>query len=129
MPDLAMIAFPAAVFVGNDFGSTILGQNLGHNLGPGDNGFAHLHLGILGEKEDIRNLGGGAGFTRKTFHLKGIAFANLILFSTCPDDGEGWHKLKIVSQKWRTGKKDCGDGAGGEQKGERGDYGSLGDRV
>lgn len=96
MADLAMITFPTAVFVGDDFGGTILGQNFGHDLGSGDNGFANLDLGVLSEKEDIGDLRGGAGFARKAFHLKGIAFANLVLFSTCPDDGEGWHKFVSI---------------------------------
>ena len=99
MADLAMITFPATVFVGDDFGGTVLSQNLGHDLGSGDNGFTHLNFGILGEKEDVRDLGGGTGFARKAFHLKGIAFANLVLFSTCPDDGESWHEFKIVRSK------------------------------
>jgi len=85
--DLAMIPFPTAIFVGDDFRGAVLGQNFGHDLGPGDQRFPNLDLGVLGKEEDVGNLGGGARFARKAFHLKGIAFANLVLFSTCPDNG------------------------------------------
>jgi hypothetical protein len=104
MADLAMITVPATVFVGDDLGGAILSQNLGHNFGSGNHRFANLDLGVLGEKENIGDLGGGAGLARKAFHLKGIAFANLVLFSTCPDDGEGWHKFVSIRQKPRKGK-------------------------
>jgi hypothetical protein len=116
MADLAMITFPATVFVGDDFWGTVLGQNFGHDLGSGDNGFTNLDLGLLGEKEDVGDLGGGARFTRKAFHLKGIAFANLVLFSTCPNDGERWHKNENIRQKPRKGK----GGLGGKWKARSG---------
>jgi hypothetical protein len=74
-----------------------VGQDLGHNFGAGNHGLADLDLGVLCDQENVGDLGGGTGFARKAFHLKSIAFANLVLFSTCPDDGEGRHKFKIVS--------------------------------
>ena len=106
----------ATVFVGDDFGGTVLGQNFGHDLGSGYNGFTNLDLGVLGEQEDVGDLGGGARFARKAFHLKGIAFANLVLFSTCPDDGEGRHKFVSIRQKPRKGK----GGLGGKWKARSG---------
>jgi len=104
MADGAVISFPAAVFESNNFGGTVVGNDFGHDLGSGNSRFANMNFGVLNEKEDVRKLGRGARGHGKAFNLKDLAFADLVLFASCADDGDICHKRKRVPENCGFGK-------------------------
>jgi len=111
MADGAVISLAAAIFESNNFGGTVVGNNFGHDFGSGNSRLADLNFGVLHKEEDVRKLGRGARGNGKAFNLKDLAFADLVLFASCADDGDICHKRKRVPENCGFGKSRIMQGA------------------
>jgi len=90
----AVITFPTTVFEGDYFWGAIMIDNFGYDFCPSHGRFADLDFAILNDKKNVRKLGRGSCSSSKAFNLKGLAFANLVLFASSSYDGDICHKRK-----------------------------------
>jgi len=102
----AVITFPATVLKGDYFWGTIVMNNFGHDFRSGDGRFTDLDFAVLDNKKNVRKLGRRSGGSSKTFNLKGLAFAHLVLFASSSYDGHICHKGKEYRKKRGRARRD-----------------------
>ena len=92
MADGAVVPFPAAIFESDYFGRAIMVHHFRDDLGSSNGGLADLNFAVLNNQKYVGELGRGPGGGGKAFNLKGLAFADLVLFTSGTDDGDVCHK-------------------------------------
>ena len=88
----AVVPFAATIFESDDFGAAIVNEDLGGDFSACNDGLTDLHIGILDHEKDIGELGGGPRGCGEALNFQGFAFDDLVLFSSCADDGDFCHK-------------------------------------
>jgi hypothetical protein len=102
----AVISFSAAVFEGDYFWGAIVIHNFGYDFCASHGRFADLDFAVLDDKKNVRKLGRGSCSSSKAFNLKGLAFANLVLFASSSDDGDICHKRKEYRKRGGWARRD-----------------------
>jgi hypothetical protein len=102
----AVITFPTTVLKGDYFWGTIVMNNFGHDFRSCDGRFTDLDFAVLDNKKNVRKLGRRSGGSSKTFNLKGLAFAHLVLFASSSYDGHICHKGKEYRKKRGRARRD-----------------------
>ena len=94
MADSAMVPFPATIFESDHFGCAIVVDHFRNDLGSGNGRLADLNIAVLHHKKHVGEFGRGSGGGVQALNLKGLAFADLVLFASRADDGDVCHKGK-----------------------------------